>query len=86
MEGTDRLKYIDVAKGIGIILVVWGHTGLVGANQINCFHMAFFFILSGYVFQVNKKVDIILTKKVKSLYIPFVIWQITFILLHNFFY
>src|SRR6516162_8987779 len=57
-----RLEWVDVAKGLGIALVVLGHTlrGLVNAGLLNpegpvqvvdrwiyAFHMPLFFILSG---------------------------------------
>lgn len=29
-----RIEYIDIAKGLGIIFVVWGHTGFWGAIQV----------------------------------------------------
>ena len=47
---SDRVEWIDAAKGIGIILVVLGHIWLIGPGQkiINSFHMPLFFFLSGY--------------------------------------
>lgn len=58
---TKRLDWIDIAKGIGIILVVLGHTlvpqvretGLAGFLWIFIynFHMPLFFFLSGYLFE-----------------------------------
>jgi fucose 4-O-acetylase-like acetyltransferase len=60
--GASRLQWIDVAKGIGIVLVVYGHAvdGLISAGllavrgtaafsfyAIYCFHMPLFFLLSG---------------------------------------
>ncbi|MFO1207021.1 MAG: acyltransferase [Burkholderiales bacterium] len=59
---SGRVEEIDTAKGIGIVLVVWGH--MVGPDlrpsgnewwgtwnhYLYAFHMAFFFFLSGYVF------------------------------------
>jgi fucose 4-O-acetylase-like acetyltransferase len=59
-----RLNWIDYAKGVGIIFVVFGHVikGLYSAKLINpvffyyavnfvySFHMPLFFILSGYFF------------------------------------
>jgi len=61
---NDRLNWIDYSKGIGIILVVYGHVlrGLHNAipmsesfftnsdNFIYSFHMPLFFILSGFFF------------------------------------
>ena len=49
----ERLDYIDTAKGIGIIFVVFGHHLLEAESfrhWISCFHMPLFFIISGYLF------------------------------------
>lgn len=52
-----RYDWIDVAKGIGIILVVIGHsrlnTGIV-ARWIASFHMPLFFVLAGFCFDEMK--------------------------------
>ena len=48
-----HLNWIDLAKGIGIILVLIGHSKFLPItlkNYIYSFHMPLFFILSGYVF------------------------------------
>lgn len=42
-----RKEYIDVMKGIGIILVVIGHTGNSFSGWIYSFHMGLFFGLLG---------------------------------------
>lgn len=44
-KSNKRYAYIDIARGIGIILVVWGHTGGPMINYINQFHMPLFFTL-----------------------------------------
>lgn len=43
MRVRKRNVTIDVAKGIGIILVVVAHAGMPGSAIVNRFHMAFFF-------------------------------------------
>ncbi len=43
-----RNTKIDVIKGMAIILVVLGHCGFPATNFIYLFHMAVFFIASGY--------------------------------------
>ena len=45
----ERLDYIDLAKGIGILLVVIGH-GAFNNFGINIFHMPLFFCISGLTF------------------------------------
>lgn len=78
---------ISIAKSIGIILMVIGHSGCPGwmFYFIYLFHMPLFFFLSGYCFKdqyVNNKKTFIL-KRIKTLYMPFVLYNILFILLHN---
>ena len=51
---NKRIEWLDIAKGIGILLVILGHC--LNINQrsfhlIFTFHMPLFFLLSGYVFK-----------------------------------
>ena len=51
-----RLHYIDIAKGIGILLVALAHNDLAGYapflyHWIYSFHMPLFFFLSGLFFK-----------------------------------
>lgn len=85
----DRDTTIDVLKGIGIILVVIGHTRcpqLIN-DFIFSFHMPLFFIASGYFFSKsnleNKKNFVI--RKVQGIYLPYLKWSVIFLLLHNIF-
>ena len=50
---SKRIEYLDIAKGIGILLVVLGHNdfeviSLFAHQVIYSFHMPLFFFLSGY--------------------------------------
>ena len=52
----DRIEWIDIAKGIGIILVILGHTFEISRiSAIYVFHMPLFFFLSGLVFRNTDK-------------------------------
>ena len=54
--GRTRIEWIDIAKGIGIILVIAGHTFSLGYSYpIYAFHMPLFFFLSGLLFVDKKK-------------------------------
>lgn len=71
---SKRIEWIDIAKGIGILLVILGHAVQFGSplhNLIFSFHMPLFFILSGivYTYRDNK---IFLYKKLVSLIIPYI--------------
>ncbi|MFA6086603.1 acyltransferase family protein [Mucilaginibacter sp.] len=89
---TKRLLWIDCSKGIGIILVVYGHVvrGLYDAHALNAtyyfnsdtfvysFHMPLFFILSGYTFYNSfiKNQAGFIPGKLKTLVYPFVVWSL----------
>lgn len=66
MTSLPRRTDIDVAKGLGMLLVVYGHllqTGTIGEtpwyaltrDAIYTFHMPFFMYLSGYVFFMTRR-------------------------------
>ena len=55
MEKQDRIEWIDVAKGIGIILVIMGHTFQLDlVTPLYAFHMPLFFFLSGLLINPEK--------------------------------
>jgi fucose 4-O-acetylase-like acetyltransferase len=75
-----RDSLIDVAKGIGILLVVFAHIfeGIV-TDIIYLFHMPLFFYLSGSTFSLtNNKYGIKygIVKRMKSLLIPYFIFSV----------
>ena len=50
---SERVQWIDIAKGIGIILVTIGHTRLSGTvvgMWLTQFHMPLFFMMAGLCF------------------------------------
>ncbi len=69
---------MDIAKGIGIICVLLGHTY---ANEVcmlvNTFHMPLFFIISGFFFVPKEKMEI---KNCLKLLIPYCITIAAFVL------
>ncbi|MCR4589374.1 MAG: acyltransferase [Lachnospiraceae bacterium] len=53
-----RLKYLDLAKGVGIILVILGHISYLSENSrifIVSFHMPLFFVISGILIYLKKE-------------------------------
>lgn len=71
----QRIDYIDFAKGIGIILVLLGHTYFLPVYPqgfIYSFHMPMFFVLSGLVFSTKKPFGEFVNKKAKTLLIPYI--------------
>ncbi|QJD09405.1 acyltransferase family protein [Flammeovirga sp. MY04] len=65
---------MDVSKGIGILLMVLGHTSIPSALSkfIWAFHMPLFFIASGWTTNWQKTDFITFTKrKLRTLLLPF---------------
>ncbi len=79
---TKRLDYLDITKGIAIILIVMGHAGLGTPNFLfwltNTFHMPLFFIVSGILIsfkkEENKPFSATCMKKCKQLLTPYFIF------------
>ena len=73
---------IDLAKGIGIILVVWGHwlSNPPFFREIFLFNMALFMIISGSFFKNNSDSYYIINRTIKLL-IPVVFFFIIFTIL-----
>ncbi|HEM4571297.1 TPA: acyltransferase family protein [Streptococcus suis] len=46
---NTRIQWIDNLKGIGILLVVLGHTSFPFKNYIFWIHMPLFFVLTGII-------------------------------------
>lgn len=73
-----RNQWIDIAKGITIILMVLGHSSLPRpiSNFIWSFHMPLFFIASGWMTNWDKySFAEFLGRKFKSLLIPFLCYS-----------
>ena len=91
-KNEKRIEYIDIAKGIGILLVVFGHVVFGGyyemphaqafSNSIYSFHMPLFFIISGLCIKESKILDKLTVKKMTNAYlIPYVVWTVIYLLL-----
>ena len=80
----------DIAKGIGIILMVCGHARAPFSGFLTLFHMALFFMISGYLYndrQANSLKEVLnyTKKKIRTLWRPYFIWNTIFVLLNNVF-
>ncbi len=78
-----RLDWIDVAKGIGILLVVYGHAMGPDNKYVYLFHMPLFMILSGFVYNPDQPFGRYIWKKFSSIYIPFVGWNLIVIFIRT---
>lgn len=81
----ERKRYLDVAKGIALILVIWGHAGMevprLGTAIIQ-FHMPLFFMASGYLFKNTQEATCNkILKKAKRLLIPYFIFSVVYLFL-----
>lgn len=75
---SERIPWIDLAKGITIVLMVLGHSNLpkIIHYWIFSFHMPLFFILSGMTTNWNKLDSLgFLCIKLKKLGLPFFIYS-----------
>lgn len=90
-EATKRDSGMDIVKGIGIILMVLGHSGTRLSRWIYLFHMALFFIVAGYCLKEEYSDSLhgfikLLQKRIKSLYVPCLLFNLFIVLCHNSFY
>ena len=91
-NSVQRDQTLDILKGIGIILMVLGHSGTFSAvaDFVYLFHMALFFMASGYVWNDKKAADFAAVRKsvlarLKGLLLPFAVANGCFTLLNNLF-
>lgn len=76
----NRYEFIDIAKGIGILMVVWAHILLVGVSHsmIYAFHMPLFFFISGFLFNKEKYFSLVhfIKQRTKRLFVPYLWYSI----------
>ena len=78
-----RIEWIDMAKGWGIVLLIYGHAANdTFANWLYTFHIPLFFFLSGYVFNPDKPFPVFIKSKAKGLLLPYLTLGIPLILLN----
>ena len=76
---NDRKLWLDIAKGIAILLMVIGHTSIpnVASNFIYAFHMPLFFIASGFTSNYKKHSPLnYICHKASAIMLPFVIYSV----------
>lgn len=68
----ERIKWIDIAKGICMISIVLGHLGISEINKaVYAYHLAVFFLLSGYTLSQKPLTKEYLSQKFKRLMVPY---------------
>lgn len=83
----NRDSRIDIVKALGIVLMVFYHAGTPGKNFVYLFHMALFFICSGYCYSHKSEDEPLgyIKKKIRTLYVPCLVSGIIVASLHNLF-
>ena len=76
IEKRNRVLYIDLYKGIGILLMIAAHIGFGFAfdHYVHAFHMPLFFFISGFLFKDKKGY---LISKSRSLLMPYFVYAIS---------
>ena len=69
-----RIAWIDVLKGICMVMIVVSHAGL-RPLWFSYFYVYGFYFISGYTFS-NKSLTAFLKKKIARLYIPYLVAQL----------
>ena len=87
---TKRFDTIDILKGLGILMMVAGHAGAPLKSFISLFHMAIFFIASGFCYSNKNSINIksfieFCKRRIKKLWFTYFFWTSLFILLNNIF-
>ena len=84
VKNKERTPLYDVAKGICIISVVLGHLG-IATRFVYFYHLPVFFFISGLFLNAEKySFKDFLLKKIKSLYVPYVIISLLFAIIFDF--
>ena len=80
-----RIAYIDILRGIGILLMVMGHVGFGSrfSHYIHAFHMPLFFVVSGYFYSAKADLISLAKKRTKTLLIPYLVVGLASCLLSN---
>lgn len=88
MESSKRLKYIDIARGIAMFLIVLGHAiSATSGHAYPIFRILYFinvpvfFVLSGYLFQIKEKESFFefLKHKFLRIMLPYFFWALIFL-------
>lgn len=74
---TQRIEWIDICKGLGILTVILGHKAIM-FSYIYSFHMPLFFLISGYLFSYKKykSLNEFIIAKAKTLLVPYLIFSL----------
>lgn len=80
---------MNIAKALGIIAMVLGHSGNGPIEHfVNLYHMSLFIFISGYFYndKYTHNPKSLIKKRFISLYKPYLIYELIYLSLHNFFF
>ena len=81
---NNRIEYVDIAKGLCMILVVWQHvhtyyeTLETGEFYLESFRMPLFFLISGMFFKTYDSFGIFMRRKFDTIIVPFLFFYLLF--------
>ena len=77
---NERIEYVDIAKGLGMLTIIWGHIVLTGITNsfVYAFHIPLFFFMSGMMYNKEKYPYFkdFFVSRIKSLLIPYSIYSV----------
>lgn len=83
MTDKKRIAYLDIARGIGMILVVMGHVEYVNSTLrqfISAFHMPLFFLISGILIwerqEQKRSLRELIKHKLRSIMLPYAVFSL----------
>lgn len=83
----ERVAYMDVARALGVLGVILGHAwyGSLAERVTLSFDLALFFFVSGFVYseKYSARPDVLVVRRLRTLYLPFVRWGLFWLALHN---
>lgn len=90
MTKRERIDYLDIAKGIGMLLVVIGHVDYVDAsirNYIFSFHMPLFLFVSGMLLWYKQEEQsgwsVLIGKKARNLLLPYFLFSFLYLVIES---
>lgn len=76
MQTLKRIEFIDLAKGICILMVLFFHIGIPDVPGIKYMRMPFYFVLSGLFFSDYGGFNNLLLKKTNKIFVPFLFFYV----------
>lgn len=83
MTDSKRISYLDMARGVGMVLVVMGHVTYINTDLrhfITAFHMPLFFVISGILLEINREEEknykFLIRKKLQRIMIPYLVFSL----------